>query len=127
MRNLIGIQLAGLALLPTSAMAQDFDPYSYVKRLPSDCEDVREMMNMKTGKMEFLYVASCNRAGFSSFSRLEGVTKVSPSVIMIPIQEIKADPGPGLQMINGHYCSGLPAKPQDSVAWICQSTGWTSD
>ena len=126
MRNLIGIQLAGLVLLPTSAMARDFDPYSYVKRLPSDCEDVREMMNMKTGKMEFLYVASCNRAGFSSFAKLERVRKVSPSVIMIPMQEIKPDHGSGVQTINGYYCSGLPANPQDSVAWNCQSKGWTS-
>lgn len=108
-------------------MAKDVDPYSYVRRLPSDCEDVREMMNMQTGEMEFLYVVSCNRAGFSTFAKLEGVRKVSPSVIMIPMQETKADQGPGLQTVSGYYCSGLPANAKGSATSFCTSTGWTSE
>ena len=121
------IHLACLVVLPTSAFAEAVDPYTYVKRLPSDCEDVREMMNLKTGKMEFLYVASCNRAGFTSFAKIEGVRKVSPIVILIPMQKIKSDQGSVAQMIAGYYCSGLPLDAKDSATWFCASTGWTSE
>ena len=127
MRNRVTFQLAWLVLLPDSAVAQNVDPYTYVKRLPTDCEDVREMINIKTGKMEFLYVASCNRAGITSFAKIEGVRKISPSVISVPMHKTKPDQGSFTQMIAGYYCSGLPVNAKDSATWICASSGWTSE
>ena len=112
------ILFGALLLSASPAVAENGDPFSYISVLPSDCGDVREMQNMKTGKMEYLYVNTCNRAGFSRFSKLNGVRKVKENVIYIPRQDLGES-----RTITGYHCSMLP-NWKEGKAWPCTSNGW---
>ena len=112
------ILFGALLLSASPAVAENGDPFSYISVLPSDCGDVREMQNMKTGKMEYLYVNTCNRAGFSRFSKLNGVRKVKENVIYVPKQGL-GDWG----SISGYQCSLLP-KMRAGDVWSCTVNGW---
>ena len=113
------ILLGALLLSASPAVAENGDPFRYINFLPSDCGDVREMQNMRTEKMEYLYVNTCNRAGFSRFSKLNGVRKVKETVIYIPKQAL----GGHITNFGGYYCSMLP-NWKLGKAWTCTANGW---
>ena len=101
------------------SVAQYVDPFRYINSLPNDCGDVREMQNIRTGKMEYLYVNTCNRAGFSRFANLNGVRKVKETVIYIPKQAL----GERTTNFGDYYCSTYP-NGKLGKAWTCTADGW---
>jgi len=117
MKSLLVFSALFLSALP--AVAQNGNRFSYLSFLPTGCADVREMQNMRTGKMEYLFVNTCNRAGFSSFSRINGVRKVKETIIYIPEQDL----GGRITNFGGYFCSTYP-NGKLGKAWTCTANGW---
>ena len=105
-----------LCAAPAFAVYQD--PYEYHAVLPTDCDEVRGMMNLKTSRMEYFYINTCNRAHFWQYSQLRGVKTVKDYVIHVPAQALEGD-----RRIGGFYCSKYPNFKVSRV-WSCQSSGW---
>ena len=111
--------LGFLFLSASPVFADNGDPFSYISVVPSGCSQVREMQDMRTGQMEYIYIQPCNRAGFSYFAKLDGVRKVKENVIYVPKQGLG-----DLGSISGYQCSLLPKMRAGSV-WSCTANGWT--
>ena len=112
------LTIGALLLSASPVFAENGERFSYISVVPSDCGNVREMQDMKTGKMEYIYIQPCNRAGFSYFAKLNGVRKVKENVIYVPKQGL-GDWG----SISGYQCSLLPKMRAGSV-WSCTENGW---
>lgn len=124
MRKPLLALFAAIPLFAPGTFAQNHDDYSFLSHLPSDCDEVRAMKNIKTGKMEYFYVLTCNRAGFSLFSKLNKVKKVKRNVIYIPNQKLGDSGNFRGRNISGHYCSKL-LKSSATRKWSCTAKGWT--
>ncbi len=131
MKKSLLTSIAALTLLTSPVLAEYRDPNRFVDRLPTDCDDVRMMKNIKTGEMEYLFIQTCNRAGYSLFSRLNGVRKVKENVIYIPEQELGNYRNYRNQKISGYYCSMSPKNATGLIGgitpdlWSCTAKGWT--
>jgi len=82
------------------------------------------MKDIRTGKMEYFYIMTCNRAHFWKFSKLEGVKKIKKNVIHIPKQQLGASGNFNGRNIGGYYCSLFP-KSNYNRRWSCQANGWS--
>ena len=70
MRNLLFTSIAALTLLTPPVFAQYQNPNSFLDGLPTDCDDVQKMIDIKTGLIEYIFVQTCAMANISHFSRL---------------------------------------------------------
>ena len=109
-----------LSLLGIPAYSQYQDPFAFQSNHPSDCDVVRGMMDLKTRKMNYFYINTCNRANFWQFSQLSGVKLNKSNVIYIPTQTLG-----NKRSIGGYFCSNYP-NLKVSRLWSCRSHGWVS-
>jgi hypothetical protein len=107
---------------PANAQHQYQDPYEFHSVLPTDCDEVRGMMNLENQKMEYFYINTCNRAHFWTFYRLRGAVKVRETVLYVPSQVFKNQSGVAMP-ISGYFCSKYPDFKKSRV-WSCQRSGW---